>query len=118
MHLKRESVNYEEILDDQDTIYEILSGRAVEVLISTNSRHKKAYVFKTSKVHKQDYMSVLVRTDEDVENLKHHINEVYGCYLVPVFHGEADLEDREGRLKELNKYFKAVIQHRVLRGDR
>lgn len=91
--LKRESVNYDEMLDDPDSIYECLSGRTVEVLISTNSHEVQAYVFKTNKVHKQDYMSVVVRTDEDIENLKEHINNNYGCYLVPVLHADNEKED-------------------------
>ena len=86
MLLKRETVNYMEMMDDSDSIYECLSGRIVEVLTSTNSVDMKSYVFKTSKVHKQDYMSVVVRTDEDIENLRQHINNAYGCYLVPVLH--------------------------------
>lgn len=118
MLLKRETINYDEMLDDPDSIYECLSGRTVDVLVSTNSHHMKAYVFKTNKVHKQDYMSVVVRSDEDIENLRHHINNAYGCYLVPVLHGGPEGENREARLRELNRYFKAVLQHRMLRGDR
>jgi hypothetical protein len=66
MLLKRETVNYDEMLDDTDAIYECLSGRTVDVTLSKNSPNMKAYVFRTSKVYKQDYISVVVRTDEDI----------------------------------------------------
>jgi len=59
----------------------------------------KAYVFKTSKVNKQDYMSVVIRTEEEVESLRQHINNTYGCYLVPVLHGDAGEPDLEVRLR-------------------
>jgi hypothetical protein len=36
--LGREIINYEELLDDQDSIYECLSGRSIEVRINTSNQ--------------------------------------------------------------------------------
>lgn len=94
---------------DAEFVSKCMSARVAEVTSYPSKDAKVLFSVKTKKNHKDDYISITIRTQDGFGSLEKHIQELYGGYIIPIMNKINPKKNPESAAEEYQNYLNSLI---------